>query len=136
MMALCAAAAPQVAAANDLAVPIRFELSAKDAAHDPTGLWTDEEVAESHVPALAPIAYATFPVDGGVVTFAVLQGAWCGMTDCPYRFRLETDAGKVFRSHGGGDYGMSCQSLESYLVDPIDLVVGACGQPIDLKSAR
>lgn len=117
-------------------VPIQFEEAPMEATSDPTGLWTDEELAESRVAALPPVAYATFPVDGGEATLAILQGAWCGAADCPYRFRLETDGGAVLHSHGAGDYGMTCQSTDFFSVDPIDLVVQACGQTIDLKAAR
>ena len=117
-------------------VPIHFEEAPMDATSDPTGLWTDDEVAESRVPTLSPLVYSTFRVDGGEATLAILQGAWCGTADCPYRFRLTTDGGEVLRSHAAGDYGMTCQSTDFFSVDPIDLTVRACDQTIDLKTAR
>ena len=117
-------------------MPIQFEEAPIGAMSDPTGLWTDDEVAESRVPSLPPIAHSTFPVDGGEATLAILQGAWCGTADCPYRFRLTTDGGAVLHSHAVGDYGMTCQSTDFFTVDPIDLTVRACDQTIDLKTAR
>lgn len=103
---------------------------------DPTGLWNDEEVAEGGSNTIPPIQHASFRVDGGEATLAVLVGPWCGMADCPYRFRLKTDGGQVLRSHGPGDYGMICQSDEPFMADPIELILTACGQVIDLKAAR
>lgn len=105
-------------------------------ASDPTGLWTDMEVGEGGSDTIPPIQHASFRVDGGEVTLAVLVGPWCGMADCPYRFRLETDDGQALRSHGPGDYGMICQSDEPFTADPIDLILLACGQVVDLKAAR
>lgn len=124
-------------ALSDTQEPITFEFSAAGATTDPTGLFTDEEVNEGGSNVQPPIWYSTFPVDGGVVTLAILVDRWCGARECPFRFRLEVDGSSmVLRSHVGRNYGMICQNTDAMTVDPIDLTLTACGTVIDLKAAR
>lgn len=121
-------------------LPVELEDAEVGAASDPTGLFSDDEVAEGGAAGSATpvpsIRYASFPVDGGEVTLAILQNAWCGMSECPYRFRLETDGGMSLLSHHGPAYGMICQSDEDMSYDPVALTLTACGSEIDLKDAR
>lgn len=116
--------------------PLAFVASEMGATTDPTGLWTDAEIVEGGSDVQPPISYASIPVDGGTLTIARLVDRWCGTQDCPYRFRLETSDGRAYLSHGSGDYGMACGSDQGYAVDPVELVMTACGQEIDLKTAR
>ncbi|MDA7966220.1 hypothetical protein [Ruegeria sp.] len=116
--------------------PITFSKIEIGAPTDPTGLFTDEEVSEGGSVVQPSIWYSVFPVDGGKVTLAVLVDRWCGLSECPFRFRIETDDGMELRSHFGRAHGMICQDRSSMTVDPIELVLTACGNEIDLKQAR
>lgn len=116
--------------------PISFQFTDVGDPVDPTGLFTDEELVEGGSDVQPSIWYATFPVDGGEVDFAILVDKWCGAHECPYRFRLTTDSGMTLHSSSGDAYGMVCQDTDSMTVDPIDLTITACGSVIDLKAAR
>lgn len=116
--------------------PIEFEFAATGATSDPTELFTDEEVDEGGSNVQPAIWHTTFPVDGGTVTMAILVDRWCGTQECPYRFRIEADNGLILRSHLGESYGMICQDVDSMTMNPIELLVRACGATIDLKTAR
>lgn len=116
--------------------PITFEFTDVGDPVDPTGLFTDEELAEGGSDVQPSISYATFRVDGGRVDLAILADKWCGTQECPYRFRLTTDSGMVLNSFSGDAYGMVCQGMDSMTFDPIDLTITACGFEIDLKAAR
>lgn len=118
----------------------RFNEAEIGADSDPTGLFSNDEVAEggasgSATP-LPSILYTTFPVDGGEVTLSILQNGWCSASECPYRFRLTTDTGMVLLSHYGDAYGMICQAPELMSYDREALILTACGSEIDLKDAR
>lgn len=116
-------------------MPITFEMAEIGALTDPTGLFTDDEVEQGGSVVQPSIWYSTFPVDGGEVTLSILVDRWCGLSECPYRFRLETEDGTELRSHFGRAHGMICQDRSSMTVDPIELVLTACGNEIDLKQA-
>lgn len=140
--AVVAASLGLVPAAAQEAVPVVFEVSEAGAASDPTGLFSDEEVKEGGTPSMPSVWYSTFPVDGGEVTLSVLANAWCGMADCPFRFRIRsTDGSFSLQGFEPPNYGMICQAFmegESSAItyDPIALTIDACGTVIDLKAAR
>lgn len=135
IMAMAAGAlVPAIASAEQ--VPVRFQSIAVGHSADPTGLFTPEEVAEGGSDVQPSIRYAVFPVDGGEVSLSVLVGEWCGMSECPYRFRLVADNGMSLQSDQPPDYGTICQDSEAVTVDPVALTVTACGAVIDLKAAR
>lgn len=69
---------------------------------------------------------------GGEVTLAVLVDAWCGMSECPVRFRVETDDGRVVQNFGTIDYDMVCQAFESFTYDPEARALHACAARIAL----
>lgn len=116
--------------------PITFTASELGITTDPTGLFSDEELAEGGSVVQPSIWASTFPIDGGSVTMAVMIDRWCGAQECPFRFRLEVDNGPVLLSHVGRNFGMVCQDKDAMTVDPIELTVTACGVVIDLKTAR
>ena len=133
-----ALAFPSIAPAEKL--PVVFSEAEIGALSDPTGLFSDEEVAEGgaagSVTPVPSILYAILPVDGGTVTLAILENAWCGLSECPYRFRLETDSGMTLLSHHGREAGMICQARELMSYDPVTLTMTACNAVIDFKDAR
>lgn len=134
---ICAAAL--VAAAGVLqadTAPLTFDSTEIGSMTDPTGLFTDEEVKQGGSVVQPSIWYSTFPVDGAEITLSILIDRWCGLSECPFRFRIETDDGMELRSHFGRAHGMICQDRSSMTVDPIELVLTACGNEIDLKQAR
>lgn len=102
---------------------------------DPTGLFTGEEVEQGGSVVQPSIWHSTFPVDGGEVTLTVLVDRWCGLSECPFRFVIRADSGMELRSHTAPAHGMICQDRSSMTVDPVELVVTACGNEIDLKQA-
>ena len=83
--------APMAALAEER--PVEFQSTEIGATSDPTGLFTPQEVEEGGSDVQPSIRYAVFPVDGGEVTLSVLVGEWCGMSECPFRFRLVADDG-------------------------------------------
>lgn len=115
--------------------PITFEMTEIGTLTDPTGLFTNEEVEEGGSVVQPSIWFSTFPVDGGEITLAILVDRWCGLSECPFRFRIETKDGTELRSHFGRAHGMVCQDRSSMTVDPVELVLTACGNDIDLKRA-
>ena len=116
-------------------VPPIFESTETGALTDPTGLFTDEEVEQGGSVVQPSIWYSTFPVDGGEVTLAILVDRWCGLSECPYRFRIEAEGGMELHSHFPPAHGMICQDRSSMTVDPVELVLTACGNQINLKQA-
>lgn len=115
--------------------PISFEMTEIGALTDPTGLFTGEEVEQGGSIVQPSIWYSTFPVDGGAITLSILVDRWCGLSECPFRFRIETEDSTEMRSHFGRAHGMICQDRSSMTVDPVELVLTACGVEIDLKQA-
>lgn len=99
---------------------------------DPTGLWSPAEVAEGGSDVQPSVWYARFPVRGGEVTLAVLVDAWCGLSECPVRFRVEKGDGRVVQNFGTVDYDMVCQDFEGFTYDPEAQVLHACGARIAL----
>lgn len=115
--------------------PIAFEYADVGIETDPTGLFTDEELAEGGSDVQSPIWYSTFEVDGGEVTMAILVDRWCGISECPVRFRLVADNGLKLQSHSPPAFDMICQDTDAMTVDPIELVVTACAAEFDLKKS-
>ena len=115
--------------------PITFQGVMIGAAIDPTGLFSDAELEEGGSTVQPPIWHSTFPVDGGEVTLAILVDRWCGLSECPFRFVIQADNGMRLHSHNPPAHGMMCQDRSSITVDPIKLVLTACGTEIDLKQA-
>lgn len=119
-----------------------FEHTEVGAASDPTGLFSDEEVAEGGSASMPSVWYSTFPVDGGEVTISVLSNAWCGMSDCPFRYRIKSaDGNLALRGYEPPNYGSICQSFldggsDAITYDPMALTIDACGSSLDLKMAR
>lgn len=135
---IAAAAFIIVLAVGDLSaeeVPLIFQSTETGALTDPTDLFTNEEIEEGGSVVQPSIWYSTFSVDGGEVTLAILVDRWCGLAECPFRFRLEAEGGVVLHSHFGRAHGMICQDRSSMTVDPVELVLTACGNEIDLKKA-
>ncbi|WP_299501360.1 hypothetical protein [uncultured Roseobacter sp.] len=116
-------------------VQLTFEVTEVGALTDPTGLFTEEEVEQGGSVVQPSVWYSTFPVDGGEITLSILVDRWCGLSECPFRFRIETEDGTEMRSHFGRAHGMICQDRSSMTVDTIELVLTACGNEIDLKQA-
>jgi hypothetical protein len=131
-MALALAASAALAES----APIAFESTPTGVMVDPTGLWSDAEVAEGGSDVQPSVHYATFAVDGGEVTLSILVDTWCSLSECPYRFRLTTGSGLTLHSHAPPDYGMICQDTESMTYDPVELTMTACTATIDFKTAR
>ena len=103
---------------------------------DPTGLFSPQEVAEGASVAQPSIRYAVVAVTGGTVTITTFVGHWCGVSECPARFRLVMDDGAVVNSTSSpDDCMMICQAdgARSFVtVDPVRLTMTACAQGIDL----
>lgn len=114
---------------------LTFETTEIGELTDPTGLFTDEEVELGGSVVQPSIWHTTFSVDGGEVTFAILVDRWCGLSECPFRFIVRAENGMELRSHIPPAHGMICQDRSSMFVDPVELVMTACGNEIDLKKA-
>lgn len=114
-------------------VPIVFEHTEVGSLTDPTGLFSDEELKDGGSVVQPSIWYSTFSVEGGQVIMTVLFDAWCGVRECPVRYRLVADSGLELDSHQSPDFGMICQDTDSMTVDPVELVIRACDAEIDLK---
>lgn len=118
------------------AVRLQFKDIEIGAKSDPTGLWSDEEVAEASEfagPNPQPlISYAQVPVDGGTLTVSIIRGGFCGMADCQAKFMIQTDSGEAYRSQGES----VCQSWnvdgEEFTVDPVALELHACSMSFNL----
>ncbi len=115
---------------------VEFSAIAVGAIEDPTGLWSPEEIKEGGSQVQSSIHYFDVGVEGGRVVGATLWDAWCGAWECPFRFYVETDAGDVYQSDRDGDYHMVCSALDMFELDAEELVLWACGQLIDLKTAK
>ena len=113
-------------------LPVPFQMTEAGQMRDPTGLWSPAEVAEGGSDVQPSVWFATFPVQGGAVTLAVLVDAWCGMADCPMRFRLVGDDGRELRNFNTVEYDMVCQSPELFFYDPETGVLHPCGTPLSL----
>lgn len=111
---------------------VPFQTTETGQMRDPTGLWTPAEVAEGGSDVQPSVWYARFPVRGGEVTLAALVDAWCGMSECPVRFRVETANGRVVQNFETVDYDMVCQAFESFTYDPEARVFHACAARIAL----
>ncbi|KGJ11377.1 hypothetical protein IT40_07350 [Paracoccus versutus] len=111
---------------------VPFQTTETGQMRDPTGLWTPAEVAEGGSDVQPSVWYARFPVRGGEVTLAVLVDAWCGMSECPVRFRIETADGRAVQNFGTVDYDMVCQDFESFTYDPEARALHACAARIAL----
>lgn len=112
--------------------PVPFQMTAAGQMRDPTGLWSPAEVAEGGSDVQPSVWFASFPVQGGTVTLAVLVDAWCGMADCPMRFRLVGDDGRELRNFNTVEYDMACQSPELFFYDPETRVLHHCGTSLSL----
>ena len=133
---ICAATVASIAtAALSDGIPLTFETTEIGELTDPTGLFTDEEVQQGGSVVQPSIWHATFPVDGGEVTLSVLVDRWCGLSECPFRFIVRAENGMELRSHNPPAHGMVCQDRSSMTVDPVELILTACGNEIDLKQA-
>lgn len=111
---------------------IKFQYSDIGATTDPTGLLTDQELAEGGSTVQPPIWYSTFDVNEGTVTLAILVDAWCSVSECPFRLRLETADGVARSSHDENGYGMICQDTESMTVNRTEMTIHACTDKINL----
>ncbi len=120
------------AAIADPLPSVPFQTTETGQMRDPTGLWTPAEVAEGGSDVQPSVWYARFPVRGGEVTLAVLVDAWCGLSECPVRFRVETADGQVVQSFETVDYDMVCQDFEGFTYDPEARVLHACAARIAL----
>lgn len=132
LLGLVANACLTLPLAADPLPPVPFRMTEPGQMRDPTGLWSPAEVAEGGSDVQPSIRHAAFPVRGGTVTMAVLVGAWCGIADCPMRFRAETDDGRLTKSFDGTEYGMVCQNFEDFTYDPEAGMLYACTARIDL----
>lgn len=111
---------------------VPFQTTETGQMRDPTGLWSPAEVAEGGSDVQPSVWYAHFPVRGGAVMLAVLVDAWCGMSECPVRFRVEATDGRVVQNFETVDYDMVCQAFESFTYDPEARVLHACAARIAL----
>jgi hypothetical protein len=124
--------AGQAPAKAESAASISFQSTETGVITDPTGLWSAAELAEGGSDVQPSVWHATFPIRGGEVTLAILVDAWCGMAECPFRYRIAADDGRVVASHPPGDFGMICQSREDMWVAPETGILHACAARIDL----
>ena len=113
-------------------LPVPFQTTETGQMRDPTGLWSPAEVAEGGSDVQPSVWHATFPVQGGTVTLAVLVDAWCGMADCPMRFRLVIDDGRELRNFTHVEYDMVCQAQELFFYDPDARILHHCGARLSL----
>ncbi|MFN3314821.1 MAG: hypothetical protein ACK46Q_15345 [Hyphomonas sp.] len=115
-------------------LPVPFEVTDIGQMRDPTGLWSPAEVAEGGSDVQSSIRHAKFAVQGGTVTFSVLVGSWCGMTECPVRFRVTTDGDRAAQNFETTEYDMICQDFEGFTYDPEARLLHACAARIQLLS--
>ena len=118
--------------AAETLLPVPFQMTEGGQMRDPTGLWSPVEVAEGGSDVQPSVWFATFPVQDATVTLAVLVDAWCGMADCPMRFRLVGDDGRELRNFTTVEYDMVCQAPELFFYDPEAHVLHHCGSPLSL----
>ena len=116
-------------------VSLNFETTEVGELTDPTGLFTKEEIEQGGSVVQPSIWHVTYPVDGGEVTLSILVDRWCGLSECPFRFLVRAENGMELRSHNPPAHGMVCQDRSSMTVDPVELILTACGNEIDLKQA-
>lgn len=118
--------------AAETLLPVPFQMTETGQMRDPTGLWSPSEVAEGGSDVQPSVWFATFPVQGGTVALAVLVDAWCGIADCPMRFRLVDDDGPDLRNFTTVEYDMVCQAPELFFYDPEARLLHHCDAPLSL----
>lgn len=132
-------AASQPTAAQGL-IEAPFGEPLKDLVTDPSGIWTDDELAESQIYTRQWIEQAEYEVPAGRLIVSVLFGDLCSLTQCPARVVLVADDGSTTSllpaEPGPFVYELVCQTLDQFYLNADGSALHACGveYPLPLPS--